>query len=179
MPKPAPKAPKAPRLVAAKTGLPTRTKPKGQPPDRGEQARAFACAAAASLEGNKCQDVLVLDLRGRSQITDFFVIASGSSDRQMHSAAEHVAELAEGLDEALYRSNLDESRANWIVLDFVDVVVHVFMPESRRYYDLEMLWGDAPRVEWKEGVAATPGGASKRNRAGLTNRDVLPGRGKG
>jgi ribosome-associated protein len=187
MAKPAPKARKAapkpaaraPRMVAAKTGLPNRTnaKPTAVSRGRGDATINFAKAAAKSLEGNKCLDVIVLDLRGRSQITDFFVIASGTSDRQMHSAAEHVVELGESIKESLYRSNLDEKRANWYVLDFVDVVVHTLMPDARRHYDLEMLWGDAPRVEWKKGGAKAET-TSKRNRAGLKQSDVLPGRSK-
>lgn len=120
----------------------------------------------------------MLDLRGRSQITDYFVIASGTSDRQLHSAAEHVVEEAKSAGEGLFRSNLDEKRANWIVLDFVDVVVHVFMPEARLFYDLEMLWGDSPRVEWKGEAKEEAPATSKRNRAGLKQSDILPGRGK-
>lgn len=172
-------ATRAPRMVAAKTGLPTRPKPKSAAPTkgRGDATINFAKAAAKSLEESKCVDVIVLDLRGRSQITDFFVIASGTSDRQMHSAAEHVVELGESTNESLYRSNLDEKRANWYVLDFVDVVVHILMPDARRHYDLEMLWGDAPRVQWKKGGAKVET-TSKRNRAGLKQSDILPGRKK-
>jgi ribosome-associated protein len=171
-------AAKSPKHVDPKTGMPDRGKaaPAGRT-GREAGGLSFAQAAGRSLEGNKCQDVLVLDLRGRSQVTDFFVIASGTSDRQMHSAAEHVVEMAEGLGESLFRSNLDEAKTTWLVLDFVDVVVHVFMPEARLYYDLEMLWGDAPRVEFKRDCLED-GPAAKRNRAGLTAEDVLPGRKK-
>lgn len=162
-------------MVAAKTGLPIRTKPKSASKVRGDAALILARAAAKSLEGNKCLDVMILDLRNRSPITDFFVLATGTSDRQLHSAAEHVVELAESINESLYRSNLDEKRADWFVLDFVDVVVHTFMPAARRHYDLEMLWGDAPRIEWKK-TAAKSDPPAKRNRAGLKQSDILPGR---
>lgn len=137
-------------------------------PDPGIRARGLAVAAARSLQADKCQEVMVLDLRGRNEVTDYFVIASGSSDRQMHSAAEHIVELAEEMGESLYRSNLGEPRANWLILDFVDVVIHIMMPEARTYYDLEMLWGDAPRINAR--AKPSPG----RNRAGLKPAD-LPG----
>ncbi|MBL8746875.1 MAG: ribosome silencing factor [Phycisphaerae bacterium] len=186
MAKAAPKSKKAspkpaPRMVATKTGLPTRSRPKAptkasaKSAGKRDSALLLAKAAAKSLEGNKCLDVLILDLRGRSPITDYFVLATGTSDRQLHSAAEHVVELAESMNESLYRSNLDEKRAEWIVLDFVDVVVHTLMPDARRHYDLEMLWGDAPRVAWKK-EKAKPEAPAKRNRAGLKQSDILPGR---
>lgn len=114
----------------------------------------FCLEAARSLAGDKCENILILDLRGLSQITDYFVIASGTSDRQMHTAADRVASLGEATGMPLYRSNLDEPRSTWLALDFVDAVVHVFMPETRLYYDIESLWGDAPIVDWRMPVPA-------------------------
>jgi ribosome-associated protein len=189
MPKPAPKkarttrkpaspqakAPSEPSAVSAPTPRKGRASTKTSP-SQAEAALALALAAARSLDGDKCADVLVLDLRGRSQMTDYFVIASGTSDRQMHSAADHVVDLASSMKERLYRSNLDEAKANWLILDFVTVVVHVLMPETRHFYDLEMLWGDAPRLEWSGARPAAAPVIAGRNRAGLTAADVLPGR---
>lgn len=194
--------PTAPKQVDSNTGLPLREAELGASvnasPKREKAAREFSLAAARLLRDDRCEDVLVLDLRGRSQVTDFFVVASGTSDRQMRSSADDVAELgaAQGLD--LYRSNLTEARPNWIVLDFVDVVVHVFTPEARLFYDIEMLWGDAERLDWEhsdgeavkrgrvrravaaaaEKDAAQPPTDAKptRNRAGLSPTDVLPNR---
>lgn len=117
--------------------------------ERAERARVLAIDAARSLFDDKCEHVLVLDLRGRSQVTDFFVIASGTSERQMRAAATHAGELGESAGFGLHKSNINERGATWFVLDFVDVVVHVFEPETRLFYDLEMLWGDAPRAEWR------------------------------
>lgn len=130
-------------------------KPANPPRDsaRAEAARAFAIEAARSLHDDKCEHVIVLDLQGRSQVTDFFVIATGASDRQMRSAGEHVAEIAGQHELTLFRSNLREPSQTWILLDFVDVVVHVFAPEARTYYDLELLWGDADRVQWTRPAA--------------------------
>ena len=142
--------------------------------EREREAEAFAIAAARSLSDDKCEDVLLLDLRGRSQITDFYIIASGTSDRQMRGAAHGVSEIGDTTGFALLSHNMREREATWIVMDFVDVVVHLFHPEQRMHYDLEMLWGDAPRIQWRrpdqqDGGAATGG----RNHAGLTDQDRL------
>ena len=95
-----------------------------------------------------CQDLIVLDLRGRSPITDFFVIATGTSDRQMSSLAREIDHTAARLGHrTLSIGGLP--KATWVLIDLFDVVVHLFAPESRSFYDLEMLWGDAPKVRWK------------------------------
>jgi ribosome-associated protein len=96
----------------------------------------------------------VLDVRGLSPITDFFVIATGTSARQMRTVAEEIEEIGQprGFG-ALHRTGYESE--SWILTDFVDVVVHVFNQESRSYYDLDGLWGDAPRVEWDGAKAPT------------------------
>jgi ribosome-associated protein len=130
-------------------------------PEAEEEARRFAIAAAKSLKDDKCEDILVLDLRGRSQVTDFFVIASGTSEVQMRAASREVMEVGEAHGFKAHTNNLREGDAEWFLIDFVDVVVHVFEPDTRIYYDLEMLWGDAPRLDWDGG------GGESRNRANL------------
>ena len=99
------------------------------------------------LDDDKCHDIVVLDVRGLSHVTDYIVIASGTSDRQMRSAIKNVEEQGEAAGFRAFRSSTDE-RASWLLADFVDVIVHVFEPNTRAHYDLEMLWGDAPRIEW-------------------------------
>lgn len=116
--------------------------------DQREQARTFAIEAARSLRDNQCEDALVLNLHGLSPVAEYLVIASGTSDRQMKSAADDVAELAPRTEHAPVRQSAD-SRNTWIVCDFGDVVVHIFEPRTRAYYDLELLWGDAERVRWQ------------------------------
>lgn len=116
-------------------------------------ARTFAIEVARLLHDDKCTDVLVLDLRELGGVTDFVVIGSGTSDRQMRSAIHHAEELGASLGHAAYRSSADD-RATWLLADFVDVVVHVFEPNTRAHYDLEMLWGDAKRLRWER--RATP-----------------------
>lgn len=101
-----------------------------------------AQAASLALE-RKAEDVVALDLRGVSSATDFFVLATGNSDIQVRAIAEHIIEglAMEGI-RPLHVEGLD--RARWILLDFVDFVVHVFHPQARGFYQLELLWGDAP-----------------------------------
>lgn len=98
--------------------------------------------------------MVALDVRGKSQVTDFIVVASGASERQMRSASVRVADLGEASNFSLFRSNKDQTAQSWFVLDFVDVVVHVFEPSARAYYDLEMMWGDTPRMEWQRAAPA-------------------------
>ena len=109
--------------------------------------RRVAIAAARGLDGARCEDVAIIDVRGLSQVTDYIVIGSGTSDRQMRTAADKAQEAVEALGAETFRSTRDPS-STWIVLDFVDVVVHIFEPATRAHYDIEMLWGDGPRVPW-------------------------------
>ncbi len=117
------------------------------PASRPPEARAFAIEAARALDDDKCVDVTLLDVRGLSQVTDYIVIGSGTSDRQMRSVLKNVIELGESLGHRAMRTAGDE-RATWVLADFVHVVVHLFEPNTRAYYDLETLWGDAPTIEW-------------------------------
>jgi ribosome-associated protein len=112
-------------------------------------ARKFSIQSARHLANTRCQNVVVLDMQGLSPITDFLVIGTGTSPRQMRSVLDELEEIAapDG-HQKLSRSGDDSGQ--WIVIDFVDVVVHLFSPEARNYYDLDNLWGDAPRVEWDE-----------------------------
>ncbi|MBX3383099.1 MAG: ribosome silencing factor [Phycisphaeraceae bacterium] len=111
-------------------------------------ARAFAIDVARMLHDDKCSDILLLDVTGMSQVTDFIIIGTGTSDRQMRSALMHVEELGSSRGMRTFHSSTDD-RATWLLADFVDVVVHLFEPSTRTHYDLEMLWGDAPRLAWE------------------------------
>jgi ribosome-associated protein len=96
----------------------------------------------------KAEDILVLDLRGLCQFTDYFVICHGSSSRQVLAIADAIEERL--FDEGRLKPKHVEGRrvADWILLDFIDVVVHVFVDEKRGFYGLERLWGDAPHVDF-------------------------------
>jgi ribosome-associated protein len=96
-----------------------------------------------ALLDRKAVDPVVLDLRGLCEATDYFVIVSGTSDAHVRGMAEHVVTaLAPVGIEPHHVEGLAQGR--WVLLDFVDFVVHVFHPELREFYQLERLWGDAP-----------------------------------
>jgi ribosome-associated protein len=100
---------------------------------------------------NRCRDVCVLDLAGASPVTDYFVIATGTSSRQMQTVVAKMDDFLSAHRDvvSLGREGLQSQR--WVLLDLVEVVVHVFAPEARTFYALELLWGDVPRVDWQEG----------------------------
>ena len=105
------------------------------------EALGLALEAIDDLKG---QRPVVLDLRGLSDATDYFVIASGTSDAHVRGIAEHVMER---LDRRGHRTHHVEGLGGrWVLLDFVDFVIHLFHPETRAFYQLERLWGDAPEL---------------------------------
>ncbi len=116
---------------------------------RNTNARDFALAAARIAASRHCSDIVVLDLKGKSPATDYFVIATGTSDRQMRTVADEISDEArkQGM-QRFGRAGYEQAR--WILLDFIDVVIHIFDPEYRDYYDLELLWGDARRLKWEK-----------------------------
>jgi ribosome-associated protein len=120
-----------------------------------DDALGFAVEIARLASDLRTDDVAVLDLRGLSTLTDFFVIGTGTSDRQMHAALDRIEEHAKAVGRKPFKV-ADARAANWILADYVDVVVHLFDAEHREYYDLDGLWGDAPRVEWRASGAAAP-----------------------
>ena len=101
-------------------------------------------------------DIAVLDVHELIVITDYFVICSASSNRQVKTVIEAIEDSIRELGEKPIRRE-GEDEAGWWLLDYVDVVVHVFGEEERAYYDLERLWRDAPRLEWQEQDAASSG----------------------
>ena len=110
-----------------------------------EEARDFALEAARLAANTRCHNVVVLDLQGLSPVCDFFVIASGTSPRQMRSVADEISELGEKRNFAALSQTGYEGEL-WILVDFVDVVLHVFSDDARAFYDLDNLWGDAKRM---------------------------------
>jgi len=110
-----------------------------------KEPRAFALAAAKLAAERHCSDIVVLDLKGISPATDYFVIATGTSDRQMRAVSDEICETAKKQHlQRFGRAGYEQAR--WILLDFVDVVIHIFDSEYRDYYDLELLWGDAKKL---------------------------------
>lgn len=113
---------------------------------RSDRAKKLALAAARVAEETRGTAIQVLDLRHVTDVFDYFVIATGTSRRQMHAMADEIKQ-------ALKQSHRDTPRGvegyedgRWIVMDYGDVVVHLFDAESREYWDIEHLWGDAKQV---------------------------------
>jgi len=116
--------------------------------DDPEAPAELALLTGAALERH-AREPIVLDLRGLSDATDFFFIMSGDSDVHTRSIAENLVErLAEhGFEPAGVEGR---SQGRWILLDYIDIVVHIFLPRVREFYRLEDLWGDAPRLRPSE-----------------------------
>lgn len=119
-------------------------------PPTSTSSLALAQRAAQIAIDNKAQDVVLLDLRGVTDMTDFFIIASGTSDTHVRSIGEHVLEeMKKEGSPAHHVEGLERGR--WVLLDFVDFVVHVFHPTLRNFYQLERLWADAEQVPLESG----------------------------
>ncbi len=104
----------------------------------------LARTIAAYADDKKAADIVVLDLRGVIDYTDFFVIATGNTERQtkaIHDGIHFGAKTEHGL---LPRRVEGLSEASWVLMDYLDVIVHVFTPEVREFYSLERLWGEVP-----------------------------------
>jgi ribosome-associated protein len=108
-----------------------------------EQARRIASIAQEKL----ARDVVILDMRPVCTYTDFFVIASGQNPRQTVAIYDEVRERLKKENGLSPHSSEGKSEANWIVADYIDVVLHVFTPAARMFYKLEDLWGDVPFIE--------------------------------
>ena len=101
--------------------------------------------AASVLVDSKANDVVLLDLRPLTDMTDFFIVASGTSDTHVRATAGHVLDTLER--EGMSVQSVEGfEQGRWVLLDYVDFVVHVFHPSLRTFYQLERLWGDAPAV---------------------------------
>jgi ribosome-associated protein len=114
--------------------------------------KLLAKKAAQFALTKKAADVVILDLQGLTSMADYFVVCSGDSDTQTRAIADAVEELMAGVGDRVWHKE-GYREGQWVLLDFVDVVVHVFHKETRAFYNLEKLWGDAP-VEHVEDVPA-------------------------
>ena len=118
------------------------------------EALAELCAAQAA--DRKAIDIVEIDLRGVSGYTDFFVVCSGNTDRQtkaIHDAIHKALKDEHGL---LPRRVEGVTEGRWILMDYLDVVVHIFTPDTRGYYRLEQLWGDVPSRKYAPGQPELP-----------------------
>jgi len=102
--------------------------------------------ATQAVLGKKATDVVILDLRRVSSFTDYFLLASGANQKQLVAMADAVLETLRA--EKLRPDHIEGyPKQEWILLDYTDFVIHIFTPRSRRFYDLERLWGAATRLE--------------------------------
>lgn len=119
----------------------------GVGPGSGADAVSLATELARAASEKMGEEITILDLRGKSTVTDIFVLVTCRNYRQQSAITKAIDERAAELGCRRYGAEgVGEGR--WTLLDYVDVVVHIFDKEWRKLYDLELLWGDAPRIEW-------------------------------
>lgn len=141
-PHPASITPSSPATDAVKLALPTRPRrSRKAAPDPVEQLRELVID---KLENMKARDLRLIDVRGRTSITDYLVIASGTSNRHVRSMAEEVIVAAKGIDQPPLGVE-GEREGEWVLVDLGDVIVHLMLPRTREFYGLERMWGiDVP-----------------------------------
>lgn len=130
-------------------------------------SRKLAQRCRELAENKKAEDIVVLDVRKLSSVTDYFVIASGTSEPHLRAI---VSEIADGLkiEHGLHPRARDGAwQTNWVALDYFDVIVHVMHPDVRKQYDLEGLWNDAPKVRPRR---------TRKAAASRTETDSTPGK---
>jgi ribosome-associated protein len=106
------------------------------------KAKTLAYKIVDLAQDKKAKQIMVIDLNGLTGIADFFVLMSGESDIQIKAIADHITRELKNIKIRVYHKEGFTS-LRWVLLDYVDVVVHIFKPESREFYGLERLWGDA------------------------------------
>lgn len=118
-------------------------------------SRALALRCRDLAEGKKAKNLVVLDMRKLSSVTDYFVIATGTSEPHLRALIEELTDKIETEFGVRPRAVDGTLKANWVVLDYLDVIVHLMRAETRDRYGLEALWGDAPRVRRRRPRAPT------------------------
>lgn len=118
-----------------------------------EESRSKAILAAQAASSKKAEDIRILEVGPLISITDYFVICSGGTERQVKTITDEVMRKMIASGHKPYRRE-GEKEHRWVLLDFLDVVVHIFHEEQREFYGIERLWADAETVPLEEGVAA-------------------------
>ena len=129
----------------SKQVMPVRTKDKQRTTTT--PVRLLGAAAVEAALSKKARDIVVMDMQGVSGVADFFVLCTGDSELQVKAIVDAVRDQIRETyrERPWHKEGLDHYQ--WVILDYVDLVVHVFSEEKRAYYDLERLWGDAPREQ--------------------------------
>lgn len=124
------------------TAIPRTTQPKPRRKAKASRAQSLLDLAKTILEDGKAEDLVAIDLHGKSDIADYLLIASGRSQRQVAALAQR---LLDGFKDAGLAKPMIEGlrHGEWVLIDAGDVIVHLFRPETRAYYNLEKMWGEA------------------------------------
>jgi ribosome-associated protein len=113
-----------------------------------DRAEAVACTCAHLADERKADDIVVLEVGPLAFFTDYFVIATARNERQIRAIADQVLHEMEALGQPVIGVE-GAADAGWVLIDLADTVVHLFSPDARRNYDLELLWGEARRADWQ------------------------------
>jgi len=160
----------SPRVLGGWTSGETLEKERSKPREEAKREEAanseeLARLCARVLDESKMEDIQVFHVEGALQITDYFVVASGRNPRHLKSASDEI--LRKLREVGARRRGLEGYReGKWVLLDFSDVVVHLFLTENRGYYSLEELWGDCPRLDWTVKSGGGPRAPSLRKTVG-------------
>ena len=117
-------------------------------------SRKLALLCRELADNKKAEDIAILDVREVSSVTDYFVIASGTSEPHLRAIVEEITDRLREDRDLRPRAIDGTAQTAWVVLDFFDVIVHLMRQDVRERYDLETLWGDAPRVKPRKRAAA-------------------------
>ncbi len=117
-------------------------------------SRKLALLCRELADNKKAENIVILDLRELSSVTDYFVIASGTSEPHLRAIVDEITDKLKDEHDVRPRAVDGTLQAAWVVLDFFDVIVHIMRQDLRERYDLETLWGDAPRVKGRKARAA-------------------------
>ena len=121
---------------------------------------ALLCAELA--DNKKAENIVILDVRELSSVTDYFVIASGTSEPHLRAIVDEISDRLRENEELRPKAIDGTLHTAWVVLDYFDVIVHVMRSDVRERYDLETLWGDAPRISAKKKAKRTKSAAPKQ-----------------
>jgi ribosome-associated protein len=118
-------------------------------------SRKLALLCRTLADNKKAEDIEILDVRELSSVTDYFVIASGTSEPHLRAIVDEITDKLRDEHDLRPRAVDGTFQANWVVLDYFDVIIHVMRQEVRERYDLETLWGDAPRLRRRASAGKT------------------------
>jgi ribosome-associated protein len=120
------------------------------------ESKKLALLCRELADNRKAENIVILDLRKLSSVTDYFVICTGSSEPHLRAIVDEITEQLREIHALRPRAMDGAWRTAWVVLDYFDVIVHVMRADVREHYDLEGLWGDAPRVRARKAARAKP-----------------------